>query len=150
MIPTLRGRLQTRIFAVVVLGGIWTLLVTPFLPSMPGEFAARDQYSMTFSILGAVLVLGLLWELAYHGLQQWRWEKDWPTQFGLITIVNEGVLLALVLGAGLVPNADPAPPAATWLTHFVTTWLVIFLFLNGPMKVVVLRWRFRGGRLVGP
>lgn len=150
MIPTLRGRLQTRLFAVVVIGGIWTLLVTPFLPSMPAGTDGGSRYAMTLSILAAVLVLGLVWELVYHALQQFRWEKDWPTLFGLVTVVNEGVLLALVLRAGLVPNADPAPPAATWVTHFVTTWLVIFLFLNGPMKVVALRWRFRGGRLVGP
>lgn len=150
MIPTLRGRLQTRIFAIVVIGGLWTLLITPFLPSMPAGLTTGDSYQMTFSILGAVLVLGLLWECAYHALMQWRWEKDWPTQFGLLTGINEGLLLALVLGLGLVPNADPAPPATTWLTHFVTTWLVVFLFLNGPMKVVFLRWRFRGGRLVGP
>lgn len=150
MIPTLRGRLQTRLFAVIVIGGIWTLLVTPFLPSMPGGMSGGDRYSMTYSILGAVLILGLVWELVYHALQQWRWEKDWPTQFGLVTAVNEGILLAIVLGAGLVPNADPAPPGATWLTHFITTWIVIFLFLNGPMKVVFIRWRFQGGRLVGP
>lgn len=150
MIPTLRGRLQTRIFAVIVLGGLWTLLVTPLLPSMPVDFALGDAYRMTFSILAAVLVLGIIWELIYHGLQQWRWEKDWPTQFGLLTGLNEGIALWVVLRAGLVPNADPAPPAATWITHFVTTWVVIFLFLNGPMKVVFLRWRFRGGRLVGP
>ncbi len=150
MIPTLRGRLQTRIFAVIVLGGLWTLLITPFLPSMPAEFELSEAYKMTFSILGAVLVLGIIWELIYHALQQWRWEKDWPTQFGLLTGINEGVALWLVLRFGLVPNADPAPPAETWITHFATTWVVIFGFLNGPMKVVFLRWRFRGGRLVGP
>lgn len=150
MIPTLRGRLQTRLFAVVVIGGIWTILVTPLLPSMPASMSLGGSYAMTLSILSAVLVLGIGWELVYHGLQQWRWEKDWPTQFGLVTAVNEGVLLGIVLGLGLVPNADPAPPLATWLTHFLTTWIVIFLFLNGPMKVVFLRWRFQGGRLIGP
>jgi hypothetical protein len=35
MIPNLNGRIQTRIFAVVVIGGLWTLLVTPFLPGIP-------------------------------------------------------------------------------------------------------------------
>lgn len=150
MIPTLRGRLQTRLFAVIVIGAIWTLLVTPLLPSMPASMSLGDSYAMTLSILSAVLVLGIGWELAYHGLQQWQWEKDWPTQFGLVTAVNEGVLLGVVLALGLVPNTDPVPPLATWLTHFLTTWIVIFLFLNGPMKVVFLRWRFQGGRLVGP
>ena len=31
MIPTLSGRIQTRIFLLVVVGGIWTLIVTPFV-----------------------------------------------------------------------------------------------------------------------
>lgn len=151
MIPTLRGRIQTRLFAVLVIGGIWTAIVTPVLPAMPSDLEGGGSYGMTFSILIAVAVLGVLWELLYHYLQQWRWEKDWPTQFGLLTGINEAVLVGLLLRAGLVPGVDdPGPPVATWLTHFATTWIVIFLFLNGPMKVVFLRWRFRGGRLVGP
>ncbi len=150
MIPTLRGRIQTRIFAVVVLGGIWTAIITPFLPGIPDGAATSDLYKMTYSILATVLVLGIVWELVYHGLMQWRWEKDWPTQFGLLTVINEGLVLWLVLRAGLVPNADPAPPGSTWLTHFLTTWVVIFLFLNGPMKVFFVKWRLQGGRLVGP
>jgi hypothetical protein len=27
-------------------------------------------------------------------------------------------------------------------------WIASFLFVNGPMRVVSIRWRFRGGRLV--
>jgi hypothetical protein len=151
MIPTLRGRIQTRLFAVLVIGGIWTALVTPALPGMPADLTGGDRYEMTFSILIAVAVLGVAWELLYHYGQQWRWEKDWPTQFGLLTGINEAILIGILLRVGWIPGvADPGPPAATWITHFVTTWLVIFLFLNGPMKVVFLRWRFRGGRLVGP
>jgi hypothetical protein len=150
VIPTLRGRIQTRLFAVVVIGGIWTLLITPFLPSMPEGLGRGDQYQMTFAILIAVLVVGIVWEGLYHYLQQWRWEKDWPTQFGLLTGINEGLLIGILLRAGLIPGVDhPGPPVSTWLTHFVTSWLVIFLFLNGPMKVVFYRWRLRGGRLVG-
>jgi hypothetical protein len=151
MIPTLRGRIQTRLFAVLVVGGIWTALVTPLLPGMPAGLSGGDRYRMTYSILIAVAVIGVLWELLYHYLQQWRWEKDWPTQFGLLTGINEGILIGVLLRAGLIPGVDdPGPPVVTWLTHFATTWIVIFLFLNGPMKVVFLRWRFRGGRLVGP
>jgi len=151
MIPTLRGRIQTRIFAVLVIGGIWTAIITPFLPGLPPGLSTGDTYKITYSILIAVAVLGVLWELLYHYLQQWRWEKDWPTQFGLLTGISEGILIGLLLWAGWIPGAGhPGPPAVAWLTHFVTTWLAIFLFLNGPMKVVFLRWRFRGGRLIGP
>lgn len=148
MIPSLNGRLQTRIFAVVVIGGLWTLLVSPFLPGT-GGVGLGDLYKVMFSILGAVLVLGIGWEFVYHGLMQFRWEKDWPTLFGLLTGINEAILLRIIMGTGWIPNVDAAPPARLWVTHFVTTWLVIFLWLNGPMKVVFHRWRVRGGRLIG-
>jgi len=148
MIPTLNGRIQTRIFAVLVIGGVWTLIISPFLPGISGA-ALGDVYEVTFSILLTVLVLGIGWEFVYHAAQQLRWEKDWPTLFGLLNGINEGLLLWVVLEAGLVPNADPAPPGRTWLFHFVTTWLVIWLWLNGPMKVVFHRWRVRGGRIIG-
>ena len=32
MLPTLNGRIQTRVFLLLVVGGIWTLLLTPVLP----------------------------------------------------------------------------------------------------------------------
>ena len=86
MLPTLNGRIQTRLFLTVVLGGIWTLLLTPVLP-LPGPLAAA--YRTTFIILLTTLVLGIGWELIYHFLQQFRWEKDWPTGFGLITGVTQ-------------------------------------------------------------
>ena len=63
---------------------------------------------MTYIILATVLVLGIIWELIYHVIQQFRWEKDWPTMFGLITAINEGALVWLLLDYGLVPGMpDP-------------------------------------------
>ena len=32
MLPTLNGRIQTRIFVTAVIGSIWTLIITPILP----------------------------------------------------------------------------------------------------------------------
>ncbi len=143
MTPTLNGRLQTRLVVVSVVGGIWTLLVTLALPG-PGTLG--DKYAVTFRALALVVVLGLVWEVVYHALQQFRWEKDWPTLFGLLTGVPEGILVWLVLAASLPSNLDVT--AAQFVIHFGTTWLVVWLWLNGPMRVVALRWRFRGGRLV--
>jgi hypothetical protein len=31
----------------------------------------------------------------------------------------------------------------------VTTWLVVLLALQGPLRVVVIRWRHMGGRVIG-
>lgn len=165
MTPTLFGRIQTRIFVLLVVGGLWTLLVTPFLPIVPkgggsgglvitvftGSALFDLVYQAAFSILLGVTVLGVLWELPYHLLQQFRWEKDWPTFFGFITIVNEGLLVWLLGRAGLFgTDAEfviDNQPLAFWLL-FTSTWIVTFLFVNGPIRVLTPRYRFRGGRLI--
>jgi hypothetical protein len=143
MTPTLFGRIQTRIFLVAVVGSIWTLIITPLLP---GDGV---DYSMTFAILLVVGVAGVLWEFVYHALQQFRWEKDWPTILGLLTGINEGVLVWFLVDAGVAPGIDNGVvPLSTFVWHFATTWVVIFLYVNGPMRVPFIRWRFRGGRLI--
>ena len=79
---------------------------------------------------------------------QFRWEKDWPSLFGLLTAVPEGLLLWILLKAGAVPLIDTAPPGWTFAVHFGAVWVAVWLVANGPMRVPFLRWRFRGGRLV--
>jgi hypothetical protein len=142
--PTLVGRLQTRLFALIVVGGLWTAAITPVLPAM-GAFG--DRYRATLTVLAVVLVAGLAWEFLYHALQQFRWEKDWPTLFGLVTALNEGLAVWLVISRDGGPVRVDVP-ASAFLIHFTTTWLVVFLFVNGPMRVPFLRWRFKGGRLL--
>lgn len=141
MLPTLNGRIQTRIFMLVVFGGVITLLITPVLPGDP-------DYRTTYIILATVLVLGVVWELIYHGLMQWRWEKDWPTLFGLLNGINEGVLVWVLLELGLVPGIDGEVPFSAFLIMFGVIWLVIWVWTNGPMRIFNIRWRFFGGRLV--
>ncbi len=140
MLPTLNGRIQTRIFMLVVLGGLITLVITPLLPHDP-------DYRTTYLVLLTVLVLGLLWELVYHGLMQLRWEKDWPTLFGLLTAINEGILVWVALELGLVPGVDDVP-LSTFLVMFLVIWVAIWIWTNGPMRIFNIRWRFFGGRLV--
>lgn len=142
MLPTLNGRLQTRIFMLVVFGGLITLVLTPVLPGDP-------DYRTTYLILAAVLVLGIVWELIYHGIQQFRWEKDWPTMFGLITALNEGALVWLLVDLGLVPGIDEGSvPFWAFFIDFSVIWFVIWVWTNGPMRVPFIRWRFFGGRIV--
>ncbi|MBS4752581.1 hypothetical protein KG112_07135 [Nocardioides sp. zg-ZUI104] len=142
MLPTLNGRLQTRVFMLVVLGGLITLVLTPLLPGRPG-------YGTTFAILATVLVAGIGWELVYHGIQQFRWEKDWPTMFGLLTAVNEGALVWLLVDVGAVPGIEANSIGfGAFLIDFVVIWLVIWVWTNGPMRVPFIRWRFFGGRIV--
>ena len=141
MLPTLNGRIQTRIFMLVTLGSLITLVLTPVLPGDP-------DYRTTFIILATVLVLGVGWEVIYHLIQQFRWEKDWPTLFGFVTCVNEGALVWLLLELEVVPGIDGEVPFSAFLIDFLVIWMAIWVAVNGPMRVPFIRWRFFGGRLL--
>ena len=145
MVPTLTGRIQTRIFLLAVVGGLITLIIVPFLP---GSAPLGDKYRDGFLVLLSVAVVGVLWELLYHLLMQWRWEKDWPTLFGLAEGVPEGVLIWILLSAGAIPGIAGSVGGAAFLIQFILVWLGVWLVANGPMRVPFIRWRFRGGRIV--
>ncbi|WP_018350541.1 hypothetical protein [Longispora albida] len=129
MLPLLSGRIQTRLFLLALAGSLVTLLLAPLLPG-----PVKDH----FLVLGAVALFGVGWELVYHLLMQFRWEKDWPTLFGLVTAVPEGLVVWLAL----------RPEPLAFCLHFGAVWLAVWLLANGPMRVPFLRWRFRGGRLL--
>ncbi len=144
MLPTLFGRIQTRIFVIAVVGGLWAIAIGPLLP---GPEPVSEKYQSMYAVLLIVLVLGVFWEFVYHGLQQFRWEKDWPTLFGLLLGVPEGVVAFLVARTGVVPQVEDITVAA-FLVGFGTAWLVTWMFVNGPMRVLSVHWRFQGGRLL--
>ena len=136
------GRVQTRLFIVFTVGLLWTLLLTPFLSLPPGS-----EYTVTLVTLGWVALLGIVvWEPLWHLLQQFRWEKDWPAMYLLAQAIPEAVLVRIVLDRTLTTSAPVG--VGTFALHFATTWLAIFLFVQGPMRVPFLRWRFRGGRIL--
>jgi hypothetical protein len=145
MVPTLAGRIQTRIFLLATVGVIVTALITP-VAGIPGTLGA--QYKMTYIILATVLVLGILWELLYHLLMQWRWEKDWPSLFSLVTAVPEGILVWILLAAHVVPGIPKPPPVSAYLIDFIVVWVCVWLVGQGPMRVPFIRWRFHGGRVI--
>src|SRR6266498_2207075 len=129
MVPTVFGRIQTRLFLLAIVGGALTALITPILPA-GGPMAQR--YQTTFIVLAAVAVIGVAWEVIYHFIMQWRWEKDWPTVFGLLT---------------LLPGLPGPVTTAVFVIHFLAVWMLVWMVGNGPMRVPFIRWRFRGGRL---
>ncbi|GAA2581522.1 hypothetical protein SMC26_12230 [Actinomadura fulvescens] len=145
MVPTLFGRIQTRWFLLAVVGGVVTALVTPVLPA-GGPLGQR--YQATFLVLVTVAVLGTGWEIIYHFLMQWRWEKDWPTLFGLLTLVPEGILVGALAINDSIPRLPGPVPASAFIIHFLIVWITVWAVANGPMRVPFIRWRFRGGRLV--
>ncbi len=144
MLPTLNGRIQTRIFMLATWGVFWTLVLTPILPGDP-------DYQITFVLLAVVTVLGVIWELIYHLIMQFRWEKDWPTLFGFVNCVNEGALIILLLKLDAVPGlgVDGSDVSiAAFVIDFLVIWMTIWVWTNGPMRVPFLHWRFFGGRIV--
>lgn len=159
MTPTLRGRIRTRVFIVLTVGLGWTLLITPSLPKpviVGMAMTTADVYRITLAGIAILLVVGVGWELVYHALQQLRWDKDWPSLFMLLNAINEGIttwvglhLLHSALSSQGVPGSyGPENPIfGLFLIHFLSTWLLVWLFLQGPMRVLFLRWRFEGGRL---
>ncbi|WP_043725469.1 hypothetical protein [Nocardia asiatica] len=147
MLPTLNGRIQTRLLALSVIGFVVALIITPVLPT--GPLSIGQAYRVTLSVLLATVLVGVLWELLYHFLQQFRWEKDWPTLFGFVTILNEGALMWVLVRYTTVVLPEHLRPSLTaFLIQFVVTWIVFWLIVNGPMRVVFHRWRFQGGRFL--
>jgi hypothetical protein len=144
MVPTLIGRIQTRLVLLAVIGGLVTLVIVPVLP---GSAPIGDKYRDGFLVLITVAVLGAFWELVYHFLMQWRWEKDWPTLFGLVTLIPEGLLVWILLSARAVPGIVGTVGGAAFLIQFLAVWLAVWFVANGPMRVPFIRWRFLGGRL---
>ncbi len=151
MIPTLSGRIQTRIFLILFVGTIWTLIITPFLPNQRDVTGGSllDTYKTTFTVLGIVLVLGVcFWEWLYHLLQQFRWEKDWPVMFSLFLVIPEAIVAKLVFNAlDIGEKFNATATDATFWWHIGTTWFVMWLFVLGPIKIFFIRWRFSGGRI---
>jgi hypothetical protein len=128
-----------------LIGGIVTALLTPVLP-VGGPLSQR--YQATYIVLASVAVLGIGWELIYHLVMQWRWEKDWPTLFGLVTLVPEGILVWVLASRDQLPGLPGPVPTAAFVIDFLVVWIAVWMFANGPMRVPFIRWRFRGGRLM--
>ena len=113
---------------------------------LPVAAPLADRYRAAYLVLASVALLGLGWELIYHFLMQWRWEKDWPTLFGLLTLVPEGAAVWWVNRAGALPGLPTSVPPAAFAVHLLTVWLVVWVVANGPLRVPCVRWRFHGGR----
>lgn len=141
MTPTLFGRIQTRLVLLATIGVIWTIIVVPILPKRGASFG--DVYTATFLALLVVGIVGIGWELIYHLIQQFRWEKDWPILLGLLLGIPESIVAFIFVDAIILTG----PPALTFFLHFFSTWILIWLFANGPLRIFLLRWRYNGGRI---
>jgi hypothetical protein len=127
MTPIYFGRVQTRLFVLAFVGGLWSLI--------------------TFTVLAVVFVIGIFWDILWYFLQQFRWEKDWPIMYQLFTGIPEGIVAWEVLLTRSVPG-HPLLSSGAFIIHFTTVWILTWLFTIGPMRVPFLRWRFKGARII--
>lgn len=144
MIPTLRGRIESRIFLLTVLG----LPLTTFFAWLYGD--GRTP----FVLLGYVLLFGLAWDGVYYGLQTLRWNRDWPPLFMLIGGLWEAfflwglVSLSRDLGVSLLGVA-PGLTLLQFAAHYGTVFLVTFAAAFSLLPVLFPRSRYRGGQWLG-
>lgn len=145
MTPTLLGRLQTRWAMVWTVGLAWVLLIGPLLP-LAGPTPETVRHTGIASLV-LVAIVGTVWELLYHLVQQLRWDKDWPTLLGLVLGVPEGFVVYQLLIRDLPFVTDPISPQP-FIWQFATVWVVIWAVTNGPIRILFPRWRFAGGRFL--
>jgi hypothetical protein len=140
MTPTLRGRWQTRVLLLGTVG-----LVVSFIVGL-----ALGDLLTPLALLGYVLLLGFGWDILYHYLQSWRWDRDWPPAFQLAGAMGEGLLIwglvqiSRVVAANL-PGVAETLTTPQFVVHYGTVWFMMFLGTQGPLRVLFPRWRYRGG-----
>jgi len=146
MIPTLAGRLQTRLFLFLFIGVPITILYGLYWTGFIWDWRT---ISIFFYFLCTILALGLLLDPIYIFIQSTRWDSDWPfaSQF-FFSWVEFGAVYFLAR-ADLIPylDADFFQGLAIPLVHFILVFVPSFFALLGPMQAIFVRWRFKGGQL---
>jgi hypothetical protein len=141
MTPTIWGRWQTRIAMFLTIG----VIVTAF-------FALFDDTDAYFRILFYVGVFGLVWDIIYIFIQQVRWDRDWPPVFQWAAGFVEGAFVWILLEyfglPGIADGEAGVVPFDRFLSHYLCVFFAIWLWLQGPMRVVFPFWRFHGGRII--
>jgi hypothetical protein len=146
MTPTLYGRWQTRFLLLSTIGLAVTLLF--------GHLFTQPDYMTPVILLGYVLGFGLGWDWFYMYLQSYRWDRDWPPLFQLAAGLWEAVFLWGCIqlfwiwqpfGLTQLPGAAPGLTFSTFLLHYASIWIAVFLASQGLVRVIFPRWRFHGG-----
>jgi hypothetical protein len=160
MLPTLLGRWQTRILLFIWVGlpitaiyAVWLarfaptagLLYPPWIKALGGVI-----YDIRpFQILCLLLIIGVLLDVIYIGLQQLRWDRDWPFAFQFFVSIAEFFIVLGLIQLDVLPFMP-----ARWLPsgdypfvflHFGLVFLASFLCLLGFIQIFMIRWRYKGG-----
>jgi hypothetical protein len=145
MTPTLLGRWQTRILLLLTVG------VTVSLPFVFGIIGGSPG-NIFFWILTYVASFGLIWDVVYDQIQKYRWDRDWPAAYQLLAGIWEFIfILCGIKLFGFLPLPIPKETISPGLVffHYSIVWLAVFITSQSLMRILFVRWRFRGGQWLG-
>lgn len=148
MIPTLAGRIQTRLLLFVLLGIPLTALFSWLWLPLYWDLL----FLFLLTVLATVNGFGLIMDVVYIGLQRLRWDRDWPFAYQFFFSIVEFAIVLWAARAGLIPWLPAEALAGTdglimASSHFATVFIPSFLALLGPISVFFIRWRFKAGQL---
>ncbi len=136
MTPTLLGRWETSFLLLATVGVIITIIVGVVV----------KNFVTPFLLLGYVFLFGLAWDALYQYLITFRWDRDWPTTFQVLAGIIEGALVWLLLSfVGLPGIPARSMPFVVFISMYASIWLLTFVIAQGPLRIVLLNWRYRGG-----
>ncbi|MBF2066169.1 MAG: hypothetical protein IGS39_17390 [Calothrix sp. C42_A2020_038] len=141
MTPTLFGRWQTRLLLMATVGVFVSL---PFAIGIIG-----DAGPIYFWILVYVAIFGIIWDVVYDQIQKYRWDRDWPAAYQLIAGIWEMIFVfcgVKLFGFLPIPIPKDALNPIIFLLHYSTVWLAVFIASQSLMRIIFVRWRFRGGQ----
>ena len=135
MTPTLFGRWQIRLFLLSSVG----LIIACLIGWTIGNF------HLPLLALALVLIVGCVLDVLYQYIQSFRWDCDWPTSFQVCAGVLEGLLVYFLIEV-LNGSALSANFPTVFLLQYGSTWLMIFVLIQGPLRLLWPKWRYQGGQ----
>jgi hypothetical protein len=136
MTPTLLGRWETRFLLLATIGVIITLIVG----------LAVKNFLTPFLLLGYVFLFGIVWDVIYQYISTFRWDRDWPTTLQVVAGIVEGALVWLLITfIGLPGIPARAVSFVVFISMYASIWLVTFIIAQGPLRTVLVKWRYQGG-----
>lgn len=146
MLPSLTGRIHTRITLFIFVGLPITFLWAAYLGDWAWPFPLEPFY-----VLGMIFIVGLILDPAYMAITVRRWEHDWPFAYQAISMIFEFCIVLGLIWLDVLPFLPASLIARTsdfWdvVIHFSLVFFVSFLGLLAFIQVFMIRWRFNAGQ----
>ncbi len=148
MLPTLRGRIETRLFLILFVGLPVTFLYALAVGGLPLD---TRLLLVLLGVLLALFIVGVILDPVYILIQKLRWDRDWPFAYQFFFSIIEFVIVLALASLGWIPWLDAflfqqGEVIRIAIFHFAWVFLIGFLLLLGPLAVLFVRWRYKGGR----